>query len=306
MRSLSTQWHAECALDDSRSTPPTSSLAHRRASTEQRSKPRLHFKALATDYDGTLADDGKVASSTIAAIRRAKRAGLKLIMVTDRPIDDLMRVCPDLDLFDTVVAENGALLYTPCPLPPRERALATPPPPELVRKLVARGVHPISAGRIIIAAWEPHQHVVLETIRDLGLELEVIFNKGAVMILPSGVNKATGLKEAAADLGIEPSEIVGVGDAENDHSLLEACGLGAAVANAVPALKKHADLILLNARGAGVVELIDQMLATDLADLRRSKNMLRSVPSAEHVPEGNASSMRLVPPRRPKRGDSNG
>ena len=147
---------------------------------------------------------------------------------------------------------------------------------------------------------------MLETIRDLGLELQVIFNKGAVMILPSGVNKATGLKEAAADLGIEPSEIVGVGDAENDHSLLEACGLGAAVANAVPALKKHADLILLNARGAGVVELIDQMLATDLADLRRSKNMLRSVPSAEHVPEGNASSMRLVPPRRPKRGDSNG
>jgi hypothetical protein len=31
---------------------------------------------------------------------------------------------------------------------------------------------------------------VLETIRDLGLELQVIFHKGAVMVLPTGANKA--------------------------------------------------------------------------------------------------------------------
>ena len=50
------------------------------------------------------------------------------------------------------------------------------------------------SGRCIVATWEPHERHVLETIRDLGLELQVIFNKGAVMVLPSGINKATGLR----------------------------------------------------------------------------------------------------------------
>ena len=61
---------------------------------------------------------------------------------------------------------------------------------------------------------------MLDTIRDLGLELQVIFNKGAVMVLPAGVNKASGLAAALADLGLSPHNVVGVGDAENDHAFL--------------------------------------------------------------------------------------
>jgi hydroxymethylpyrimidine pyrophosphatase-like HAD family hydrolase len=262
--------------------PPAAS-----ATTAKKREPR--FKALATDYDGTLADDGKVSQDTLAALRRAKKAGRKLLLVTGRELEDLMRTFAEVDVFDIVVAENGALLYTPCPLPPRERPLAAPPPPEFVTTLIERGVGPISSGRIIVATWEPHQQVVLDTIRDLGLELEVIFNKGAVMVLPSGVNKASGLRAALADLGIDPSEVVGVGDAENDHSLLGACGLGAAVANAVSALKKHADLVMGRPRGAGVVELIDQMLATDLADVRPAKEPEVGAPPAER----HSSSTRL-------------
>src|SRR5438067_12736811 len=87
-------------------------------------------------------------------------------------------------------------------------------------------------------------------------ELHVIFNKGSVMVLPSGVNKATGLTAALAELGLAPEHTVGVGDAENDHAFLSLCGCGAAVANALPALKEKADLVTRGARGAGVTELI--------------------------------------------------
>jgi hydroxymethylpyrimidine pyrophosphatase-like HAD family hydrolase len=100
---------------------------------------------------------------------------------------------------------------------------------------------------------------VLQTIRDLGLELEVIFNKGAVMVLPTGTNKASGLRAVLPELGLEASEVVGVGDAENDHSLLEACGLGVAVENAVPALKRRAHLRMSLPRGSGVVQLIESL-----------------------------------------------
>lgn len=227
----------------------------------------MRFLALATDYDGTLADDGVVHADVIDALLRLRRSGRKLLLVTGRELEDLMRACHYLDVFDAVVAENGALLYTP--RPPAERPLATPPPPDFVATLRERGVTPISCGRIVIATWQPHEQVVLDVIREMGLELEVIFNKGAVMVLPSGTNKASGLKAALAELGIPAQQVVSVGDGENDHSLLEACGIGVAVGNAVPALKRRADLVLTKVRGDGVIELCDAILADDLAGTER-------------------------------------
>ncbi|MBX3185434.1 MAG: HAD family phosphatase [Labilithrix sp.] len=229
----------------------------------------MRYRAIATDYDGTLAEDGHVRPETLEALLRVRRSGRKLVLVTGRELDDLMRVCPDLDVFDRVVAENGALLYTPTP--PTERPLARPPPPAFVAALEARGVAPISCGRIIVATWQPHEQAALAVIRAMGLELEVIFNKGAVMVLPSGVNKATGLTAALQEIGVPREHVVGVGDAENDHSLLGACGLGVAVANAVPALQKRADLIMTQPNGRGVVEICDMLIGTDLAGVEKAR-----------------------------------
>jgi hydroxymethylpyrimidine pyrophosphatase-like HAD family hydrolase len=236
---------------------------------------RMQYVALATDYDGTLAEDGKVRPEVLAALVRLKESGRKLVLVTGRELDDLMTVFPALAVFDRVVAENGALLYTPTP--PREHVLAKPPPPEFAVSLRVRGVAPLSCGRVIVATWQPHEQTVLTVIREQGLELEVIFNKGAVMVLPSGVNKATGLMAALDALGIERARVVGAGDAENDHSLLGACGLGVAVANAVPALVRRADLVTAGARGQGIIELCERMLANDLADVERRSASLDPV-----------------------------
>ncbi|MDB4936182.1 MAG: phosphoglycolate phosphatase, archaeal type [Labilithrix sp.] len=221
----------------------------------------MDYLALATDYDGTLAEDGKVRPQVLDALVRLRASGRKLVLVTGRQLDELMIAFPGIDVFDRVVAENGALLYTP--QPPRERLLAKAPPPEFAAALRLRGVHPISCGRVIVATWQPHDPTVLAVIREQQLELEVIFNKGAVMVLPTGVNKATGLAAALAELAIPAERVVGVGDAENDHSLLEACGLAVAVANAVPALKRRADLVTAGARGDGIIELCDQLLGLE-------------------------------------------
>src|SRR4029079_6900261 len=95
-----------------------------------------------------------------------------------------------LDLFDRVVAENGALVYTPAT--GEEKLLGERPPDDFIADVARRGASGMSVGRVIVATWEPHETAVLEAIRDFGLELQVIFNKGAVMVLPSGINKATG------------------------------------------------------------------------------------------------------------------
>ncbi|TIS53229.1 HAD family hydrolase [Mesorhizobium sp.] len=221
----------------------------------------MYFIALATDYDGTLAHDGIVAEKTLTALERFKKSGRKLILVTGRELPDLKRVFPEVGVFDKVVAENGAVIYTPAS--EEERTISSSPAPKLVAKLKKLGVKPLSVGRSIVATWEPHQATVLEVIKKLGLELEIIFNKGAVMILPSGVNKATGLAAALEDLRLSPHNVVAVGDAENDHAFLQACGCSVAVDNALPAVKDTADLVTRGARGKGVEELIDKLMERD-------------------------------------------
>jgi hydroxymethylpyrimidine pyrophosphatase-like HAD family hydrolase len=222
----------------------------------------MRYHVVACDYDGTLASDGRVYAETIAALERLRHSGRHLLLVTGRELDDLQRVFPHCDLFERIVAENGALLY--CPATREERLLGQPPPAEFVHRLQQRGVSPLATGRVIVATWKPHETVVLETIRDLGLELQVIFNKDAVMVLPSGLNKATGLKAALSALRLSPHNTVGIGDAENDHAFLSLCECSVAVANALPRVKEHADVVTHGDHGAGVIELAETLLHHDL------------------------------------------
>jgi hydroxymethylpyrimidine pyrophosphatase-like HAD family hydrolase len=116
----------------------------------------------------------------------------------------------------------------------------------------------------MISTSQPHEKTVLDTIRDLGLEFQVIFNKGAVMILPSGSNKATGLAAALKRMELSPRHVVGVGDAENDHAFLKLCQFSVAVANALSTLKEEVDFVTAEENGAGVRSLIEEIIATDL------------------------------------------
>jgi hydroxymethylpyrimidine pyrophosphatase-like HAD family hydrolase len=225
----------------------------------------MKYRALACDYDGTLAHDGVLNAATAAALDRFRPSGRKLIMVTGRELPDLKRVCSVLDRFERIVAENGALLYHPGS--EALRLLCEPASPDLARALRRADLPFLSVGEAVIATVEPHEIIVIEAIKRLGLELHVIFNKASVMVLPSGVNKATGLAAALKEMNLSPGEVVGIGDAENDHAFLEMCAVGVAVDNALPMLKERADLVTKGARGAGVIELIDMILATDLSNI---------------------------------------
>ncbi|TYB68457.1 HAD hydrolase family protein [Nonomuraea sp. PA05] len=253
----------------------------------------MRYNVLACDYDETLARNSQVDEATIEALERLSRAGFKLLLVTGRELDDLLSVFPHPALFDLIVAENGGLLYDP-----RQRTtdtLAAPPPPGLAERLRAEGVSPLGVGQVLIATREPHDVHVLRAIRELGLELQVIYNKGAVMVLPPGVNKATGLCAALDRLSLSRHSVVAVGDGENDHAFLTAAECGAAVANALPALKDACDLCLDQPDGRGVAELAKLLLAGDLdeLDLPRHHVLLghaaQERPDEEHADQEHAA-----------------
>ena len=233
----------------------------------------MRYTAVALDFDGTIAHDSEVPPRVIEGLRRLKDTGRKLLLVTGRELPELLAIFKPIDIFDRVVAENGALLYRPATGESVE--LGEAPPRKLVDLLRSRGV-PISVGQSIIATVEPHETVVLQSIRELGLERPVIFNKGAVMILPPGINKASGLARALAELGLSARNLVAAGDAENDHALLDAAEYSVAVANAIPTLKDAADRVTIGLRGDGILEVIDDLIGNDLAKAppKRERRML--------------------------------
>jgi HAD superfamily hydrolase (TIGR01484 family) len=229
----------------------------------------VYVLALATDYDGTIAQHGLVDEATIDSLTRFKQTGRRLVLVTGRALPDLLRVFPSIGLFDRVVVENGALLYDP--KEDAERVLSPAPPDIFVERLRQRGVSPLTVGRSIVATWHPNETTVLDVIQELGLELQIIFNKGAVMVLPTGVNKAAGLAVALRELELSPHNVIGVGDAENDHAFLRLCGGAAAVANALPTVKAAADICLAMDHGAGVIELTDRICRDDAGILPQGR-----------------------------------
>jgi HAD superfamily hydrolase (TIGR01484 family) len=223
----------------------------------------MRFAALATDYDGTLANDGLVTSRAVEALRQFRSSGRRLLMVTGRTLESLLEAFPNAAEFDLIVAENGSTLFNPSTK--TEKILVEAPSESFLEALRRRHVSPLEVGHVIVSTFTSQKESVLDAIRESGLELQIIFNKGSLMVLPTGCNKATGLQAAASELGLSVHGIAGIGDAENDHAFLAACEFSAAVANALPALKQRVQLVTRGESTAGVLELADQMLKDDLA-----------------------------------------
>jgi hydroxymethylpyrimidine pyrophosphatase-like HAD family hydrolase len=201
----------------------------------------VRFTVLALDYDGTIARDGALDPEVRRALADVRGRGVTVLLVTGRILSDLRRVAGDLRFVDGVVAENGAVMAFPDS--GRSAVLAAPPPKALVEELRARKVR-IEVGECIVEAAAASAPVVLEVIQRLEQPYVLVFNRDRMMVLPTGINKASGLREALRALRLSPHNAIAIGDAENDHDLLEVCELGVAVAWGSAALKRKADEIL--------------------------------------------------------------
>ena len=225
----------------------------------------MRYLAVAIDFDGTLARNDTGPDAAVAALQRLRTSGRRAILVTGRRVDHLLEHCTCVGLFTRVVAENGAVLYNPRT---RERTRLTDPlPTRLLDILRDRGVDPLEIGRVVVGTQANHRATVQDVIWELGLEVQVIGNRSAVMLLPAGVNKASGLAHALREMSLSRHEVVAVGDAENDHSFLRHSECPVAVANATPSIKEAAAFVTQGENGAGVVELIDEVIAGDLSRL---------------------------------------
>ena len=215
----------------------------------------MKFGVLALDYDGTISNGAGVHPEVRAAIGEARARGIAVLLVTGRVVPELRREIGDLRLFDAVVAENGGVLLLPDS--GRLRVLGHPPPAEFLDALRDAGVS-FSLGLCVIEADADAAPAFLKALRRLQTPVVLVFNRDRLMALPQGVSKATGLHEALESLRLSGHNAIAIGDAENDHPLLEAVEIGAAVAWGSPALRAIADHVIVGQDPGAVATYIRQ------------------------------------------------
>ncbi|PRC44964.1 hypothetical protein C6A85_97565, partial [Mycobacterium sp. ITM-2017-0098] len=205
------------------------------------------------DIDGTLTSSGGLSVDALRAIHRARANGVSIVLVTGRIAAELDAEFPDIaEHADAMVLENGAVL-----LLDGETVLLAPPVDTILDIELARRGVPFRRGDALIATDSRYTTDVVEAIGHLGLDCQIIRNRGALMVLPAGVTKGSGLRSALARLNRSPHNTIAIGDAENDLSMMSVAELGVAVANAVGSVKAHADLVIDEQDGRGVARLLN-------------------------------------------------
>jgi hydroxymethylpyrimidine pyrophosphatase-like HAD family hydrolase len=218
----------------------------------------VKLSVVALDYDGTIAENGVVHDEIHAVIGELRHRGIIVVIVTGRRLSDLRAAAGDLRCVDAVIAENGAVFAIPGS--GHATAFGLPPSSRFIETLQQRGI-PFAQGECIVDADAQFAGSLLQTIRDLELPLVLAFNRGRVMVLPQGISKATGLRDGLAMLRLSLHNTLGIGDAENDHELLRACEVGAAVNWGSACLKATADEIVEGSGPEAVAQYLRRVFA---------------------------------------------
>ena len=247
------------------------------------------IRLLALDMDGTcLNGRSRMTEETIRTIRKAADAGIIIVPTSGRPLTCLpYRMTQEKGLYRYTITSNGAqvvdleekkTLFRM--LMKRERVvqflrecegLNVVRMTHIQHRYVMEGPLMEVAGRIVygrdvdgIRRVNDMEAFVEKIHYDIE-EVQVYFFSGRTRrkvaeILAKNTSKGTALNALASRLGIAKEEIACIGDSANDLPMFEAAGLKIAMGNAVPELKKKADIVAYSNHIDGAAKAIEQYI----------------------------------------------
>ncbi|MDR0602147.1 MAG: HAD hydrolase family protein [Treponema sp.] len=115
---------------------------------------------------------------------------------------------------------------------------------------------------MFIAEPAAHSGIAKELAGRFGNSVAVVRTYPVFLeVMNPGVSKGEGLKTALFHRGIDPAEVVALGDEENDLSMFAAAGFSAAPANAREQVREAADLVIGANSEDGAAVFLEELLS---------------------------------------------
>ncbi|EGL18513.1 MULTISPECIES: Cof-type HAD-IIB family hydrolase [Paenibacillus] len=245
------------------------------------------YKLVALDMDGTLLNEEKqVSPANREAIYAALEAGVTVIFSTGRGVQSALPYAEELKLETPIVSVNGSEVWKA----PHDLLKRTLLDLDLVKRMYDLAIEhdtwywaysvegmynrdnwaeDITKPEWLKFGFYTENKESLEIIRgELARwgELEITNSHPDNLELnPKGISKASGIEEVCKLLGIEMSQVIAMGDSENDIAMIRAAGLGVAMGNAQDGVKRIADLVTVTNDEDGVAKIIQEYVLDPLS-----------------------------------------
>lgn len=237
------------------------------------------YKLIALDMDGTLLDEEKkISPENQSAIRQATEAGKIVIMSTGRGAISAMPYIQELGLSTPMVMVNGGEVWES----PDKLLRRTLLPVETVSRLHALAVehdcwwwaYSVEEGvfnrereglDIPNSEWlkfgfftenAEKLHQIREIAESWGTLEITNSHPSNIELNPLGISKASGVEAVCQLLGIQMSEVIAMGDSQNDITMIREAGLGVAMGNAQDEVKQIADITTVTNEESAVAKII--------------------------------------------------
>ena len=238
--------------------------------------------AAALDLDGTVIGPDENISPAVheAIVRLAER--IHVFIATGREPADVLRYANELGLTTPQLCDGGANILDPvqgvstwtAPLGPVNAEAVVTRLREMGSAFVA--THAGGTARTFddVPDWDLIRVSALDLDEDTADALATEFRRNKNMyvikaVLPynglwavdftlAGVDKASGIARVGQTLGVNPANMVAVGDSYNDLPMLEACGFSVAMGNAPPEVKDAAEFVAPSVAEDGLAVAISE------------------------------------------------
>ncbi|KDE55149.1 phosphoglycolate phosphatase [Methanoculleus sp. MH98A] len=225
------------------------------------------LKALVTDVDGTITNrQRRINTAAVEAIRMLVDSGIEVVLASGNTVCFMDGLCKMVGTDGTIIGENGGVYRRgfsgTLRIPGNKKACLVAF--EVLKDYFAgRGIElELYSAQYRFADVAFARNIdpdeARAVIRDHGLPVRVLDTGFAIHLQTPGVNKGTALMELAREMGLSPSEMMAIGDSENDIEMLEAAGVGVAVRNAPARTRAAADRVTEESYGDGFVEAVKE------------------------------------------------
>jgi len=219
------------------------------------------LKALITDIDGTITGpDRRIHTGAIETIRSLADQGVEVILASGNTSCLMDALCKMIGTKGSFIAENGGVYrigFTGTPRIMGDQAACRTALEVLQAHYRLQGKElDLFSPTYRFADLAFGRTVPVDDVRIILKDhpVQIIDTGFAIHLQTPGINKGTTLVSLAEALGLKPEDFLAVGDSINDTRMIQAAGIGIAVANAHPDTKAAADYVTEKPYGNGFVE----------------------------------------------------